>query len=138
MKVRIVGLMVACIISLTATAQKGTDVYVDKDGVMRWGKTNQEIHAFGVNYTTPFAFAYRTAKQQGVDLKKAIDDDVYHFARLGFDLYRVHVWDCEISDSVGNLLSNEHLELFDYMLKKMKDRGMKFMITPIAYWQNGW
>ncbi len=105
---------------------------------MRWGKTNEEVHAFGVNYTAPFAFAYRTAKQQGIDLKKAIDDDVYHFARLGFDLYRVHVWDCEISDSVGNLLNNEHLELFDYMLKKMKDRGMKFMITPIAYWQNGW
>jgi hypothetical protein len=138
MKVRVLGLIIACIISLTATAQKGTDVYVDKDGIMRWGKSNEEVHAFGVNYTTPFAFAYRTAKQQGVDLKKAIDDDVYHFARLGFDLYRVHVWDCEISDSAGNLLNNEHLELFDYMLKKMKDRGMKFMITPIAYWQNGW
>jgi hypothetical protein len=138
MKVRIGMLMVMCVISLAAVAQKGTDVYVDKEGIMRWGKTNEEVHAFGVNYTTPFAFAYRTAKQQGVDLKKAIDDDVYHFARLGFDLYRVHVWDCEISDSVGNLLNNEHLELFDYMLKKMKDRGMKFMITPIAYWQNGW
>nr|PZN58489.1 MAG: hypothetical protein DIU61_00180 [Bacteroidota bacterium] len=26
--------------------------------------------------------------------------DVYHFARRGFDAYRVHVWDTEISDSV--------------------------------------
>jgi hypothetical protein len=138
MKVRVLLLIATCIISAASWAQKGTDVYVDKEGIMRWGKTNEEVHAFGVNYTAPFAFAYRTAKQQGVDLKKAIDDDVYHFARLGFDLYRVHVWDCEISDSVGNLLTNEHLELFDYMLKKMKDRGMKFMITPIAYWQNGW
>jgi hypothetical protein len=138
MKVRVLVLIVTCIISGASWAQKGADVYVDKEGIMRWGKTNEEVHAFGVNYTAPFAFAYRTAKQQGIDLKKAIDDDVYHFARLGFDLYRVHVWDCEISDSVGNLLNNEHLELFDYMLKKMKDRGMKFMITPIAYWQNGW
>jgi hypothetical protein len=73
-----------------------------------------------------------------IPLEKAIDDDIYHFARLGFDAFRVHVWDCEISDTVGNLLVNDHLRLFDYAQKKMKDRGMKFIITPIAYWPNGY
>lgn len=63
--------------------------------------------------------------------------DVYHFARRGFDAYRVHVWDTEISDSVGNLLQNEHLDLFDYMLAKMKARGINSILTPIAYWGNG-
>jgi hypothetical protein len=115
-----------------------TDVFVDKNGVLRWGNSEEEIKAFGINYTVPFAHAYRTAKNLGVDIEKAIDDDVYHFARLGFDLYRVHVWDTEISDTLGNLISNENLRLFDYMVKKMKDRGMKFIITPIAYWGNGW
>src|SRR6187399_1367577 len=109
-----------------ASAQKKSDdlVYVDGQGVMRWTKSKKEVQGFGVNYTAPFAHAYRSAKKLNVSLKKAIDDDVYHFARLGFDAYRVHVWDTEISDTVGNLLENDHLQLFDYMLKKMKDRGM--------------
>jgi hypothetical protein len=114
------------------------DVFVDNDGVLRWGGTNKEVHGFGTNYTAPFAHVYRTAKKQGVDLKKAIDNDVYHFARLCLDLYRVHVWDTEISDSLGNLLQNEHLELFDYLIEKLKERNINFIITPIAYWGNGW
>lgn len=114
------------------------DVYVDENGVMRWGKSNDEVKGFGINYTVPFAHAYRAAKKLNMSHKKAIDSDVYHFARLGLDAYRVHVWDTEISDTVGNLLDNDHLQLFDYMLKKMKDRGMKFILTPIAFWGNGY
>ncbi|MBR07538.1 MAG: hypothetical protein CMP48_07615 [Rickettsiales bacterium] len=113
-------------------------VYVDEQGLMRWTDTRKEVQGFGVNYTVPFAHAYRSAQQLGVDPKEVIDEDVYHFARLSFDAYRVHVWDTQISDSVGNLLENEHLEVFDYMLKKMQDRGMKMLITPIAFWGNGW
>ncbi len=124
-------------------AQKSADVYVDKAGVLRWGTAGghtygTEVQGFGTNYTAPFAHAYRTAKRLGISLEKAIDNDVYHFARLGLDSYRVHVWDTEISDTLGNLLDNEHLKLFDYTLKQMKDRGIKFVITPIAYWGNGW
>jgi endo-1,4-beta-mannosidase len=74
----------------------------------------------------------------GVDLKAAIDQDVYQFARLGLDLFRVHVWDCEISDTLGNLLSNEHLDLFDYLLAQLKYHHINAIITPIAYWGNGW
>ena len=99
---------------------KTTDnVYVDEAGVMRWETTNTEVSGFGINYTVPFSHALRVAKQLGISPEKAIDEDVYHFARLGLDLYRVHVWDCEISDSAGNLLSNEPLKLFDYMLNAL-------------------
>jgi len=80
------------------------------------GDSKNEVQGFGVNYTVPFAHAYRAAKQLNIDHEKAIDSDVYHFARLGFDAYRVHVWDTEISDTVGNLISNDHLRLFDYCL----------------------
>ncbi len=113
-------------------------VFVDKKGVMRWRRNKSEVQGFGVNYTVPFAHAFRTGNRLGLSHRDEIDKDVYHFARLGFDGYRVHVWDTEISDTVGNLLDNEHLQLFDYMLKKMKDRGMKFILTPIAFWGNGW
>jgi hypothetical protein len=122
----------------TAAQKRSDDIYLDAKGVMRWGNTKEEVRAFGINYTAMFAHAYRTAKKLNISLEKAIDEDVYHFARLGFDAFRVHVWDTEISDSVGNLLENDHLRLFDYTLKKMKDRGMKFVITPIAFWGNGW
>ena len=119
-------------------SQKTADVYVDDKGVMRWGNTKEEVKGFGVNYTVPFAHAYRMAERNGISHEKAIEEDVYHFARLGLDLYRVHVWDTEISDSAGNLIENEHLRLFDFAVKKMKERGMKFFLTPIAYWGNGW
>lgn len=111
---------------------------VDGQGVLRWSGTMEEIHGFGVNYTAPFAHAYRSAKKLGVDPLKAIDQEVYHFARLGFDLYRVHVWDTEISDSLGNLLFNENLHAFDYLLHKLAERNIKYVLTPIAYWGNGW
>jgi hypothetical protein len=113
-------------------------VYVDKLGVMRWKKDNSEASFFGVNYTAPFAYAYRTHKTLGIDLKKAIQQDVYHMARIGLDAFRVHVWDTEISDVSGNLLDNDHLKLFDFLLAELKKRNIKTIITPIAFWGNGY
>lgn len=117
---------------------KKKDVYVDESGVMRWGDTKKEVKGFGVNYSAPFAHVYRSARREGLDIKKEIDYDVYHLSRMGFDLYRIHVWDTEISDTLGNLIENEHLDTFDYLIKKLKDKGFNFMITPIAFWGNGW
>ncbi|MDB5192554.1 MAG: rane or secreted protein, partial [Segetibacter sp.] len=114
------------------------DVYIDKQGVLRYKKTNAEAAFFGVNYTVPFAYGYRSHKALNVDLEKAINNDVYHFSRLGLDAFRVHVWDTEITDSLGNLLENEHLRLFDYLLWKLKERNIKILITPIAFWGNGY
>ncbi|ALJ01611.1 membrane or secreted protein [Rufibacter tibetensis] len=113
-------------------------VYVDQKGIMRWNKNNQEAAFFGVNYTVPFAYGYRSVKARNVDPEKAIDQDVYHMARLGLDAFRVHVWDTEISDTLGNLLENEHLRLFDYLVYKLKQRNIRVMLTPIAFWGNGY
>lgn len=131
-------LMQALPLSAQRTKAPAASVYVDRDGIMRWQSNKAEVQGFGINYTVPFAHAYRAAKQLNISPEMAIDEDIYHFARLGFDAYRVHVWDTEISDTLGNLLENEHLKLFDYMLMKMKERGMKFLLTPIAYWGNGY
>ncbi len=35
-------------------------------------------------------------------------------------------------------LENEHLDAFDYLLNELKKRDINFVITPIAYWGNGW
>lgn len=131
-----------CLANTTLLAQGKSGVYsgvyIDKKGVMRWQKGNKEANFFGVNYTVPFAYGYRSHKALGADLEKAIDQDVYHFARMGIDAFRVHVWDTEISDSVGNLLENEHLRLFDYLVAKLKERNIKILVTPIAYWGSGY
>ncbi len=118
-------------------SQKG-NVYIDDKGVMRFENDQSEVQGFGVNYTVPFAHAYRSAKRMGIDPKMAIDEDVYHFKRLGFDLFRVHVWDTQISDVQGHLLENEYLDAFDYLIAKLKEHGFNYVITPIAYWGNGW
>lgn len=112
--------------------------FVDGKGVMRTTSGQGEVSFFGVNYTLPFAHAYRMHQALGVDMKQAIDRDVYHFARLGFNAYRIHVWDVEISDEEGNLLENEHLDLLDYLIAKLKERNIKILYTPIAYWGNGY
>lgn len=113
-------------------------VYVDNRGVLRWQDSKKEAAFFGVNYTVPFAYGYRSINRLGIDIKKEIDRDVYHFARLGLDAFRVHVWDTEITDSSGNLLSNEHLDLYDYLLYKLEERNIKILLTPLAFWGNGY
>lgn len=130
---------VLCILfSLLAVAQKTPTVYIDKSGVMRWSDSNQEASFFGVNYTLPFAYAYRATGYLGLDRKKAIDHDVYHFARLGFNAYRIHIWDVEITDSQGNLLRNEHLDLLDYLISKLKERNIRVVITAQTNFGNGY
>ncbi len=104
-----------------AKNDKKGDVFVDDQGVMRWSDDRKEVKGFGVNYSVPFAHAFRTGKKLGIDLKEAMRNDVYHFSRLGFDLYRIHIWDTEISDAEGNLLQNERLDHFDFLIKELKD-----------------
>ncbi|MCA8829631.1 glycoside hydrolase family 5 protein [Hymenobacter pini] len=117
---------------------KAADVYVDPKGVLRWQGSKQEVALFGVNYTTPFAHSYRAHRRLGITPEQGIDQDVYHLSRLGVDAFRVHVWDVEISDTLGNVLQNDHLRLLDYLLQRLKQRGIKIVLTPIAYWGNGY
>lgn len=127
--------------SQVTNAQKASSlnlVYVDKEGVMRYTGNHKEASFFGVNYTVPFAYGYRSVKALGINHEKAIEADVYHLARLGLDAFRVHVWDTEITDSLGNLKENEHLRLFDYLIAKLKERNIKIFLTPLAFWGPGY
>lgn len=114
------------------------NMYVDKEGVMRRDDTKEEVSYYGTNYTVPFAHAYRALGQLGIDRKEAIDRDVYHMARLGFNGFRLHLWDVELSDSVGNLLENEHLDLLDYLLARLEERGIRTVLTAQTNFGNGY
>ena len=131
--------IIVAFMSLPLKAQDNKNmVYIDKEGRMRWQKDHSEVYLFGVNYTVPFAYGYRSVKALHQDVEKEIDEDVYHLARMGADAFRVHIWDTEITDSAGNLLENEHLKLFDYLIYRLKQRNIKIIITPIAFWGNGY
>ncbi|MGI4750718.1 MAG: hypothetical protein ACRYFB_08795 [Janthinobacterium lividum] len=113
-------------------------IYIDKKGIIRYSANHQKAYFFGVNYTAPFAYGYRALGVLGIDRKKEIDADVYHLARMGIDAFRVHVWDTEITDAAGNLLQNEHLQLFDYLVAQLEKRHIKILLTPLAFWGNGY
>lgn len=134
----LITILSCSIISSQNIGAQKTEAYVDEKEVMRWKGSDEEVVLFGVNYTTPFAYSYRAHKKLGLSLKQAIDLDVKHMVQLGLDAFRVHIWDREISDRNGNLLKNEHLDLFDFLLAKLAGNGIKSIITPIAWWATGW
>ena len=122
----------------TAARAPAPPVIVDRAGVMRWAADGREVALFGVNYAAPFAYDFQALTRLGVDPKRAIDQDVAHLARLGVDAYRIHVWDREVSDREGNLLANAHLDLLDYLIARLSARGIKSLLTPIAWWGPGY
>jgi hypothetical protein len=114
--------------------QDSDPVYVDKGGVMRWSDSGEEVSLFGTNYMPAFSQSYRALIRMGKDHKEAIEEDTYHFARLGLDAYRVHMFEIEITDSLGNLVENDHLDLHEYTIQKMGERGIKTIISPTTYY----
>lgn len=136
---RLILLLLLCLtVSATATAKQKNSVFIDSKGIMRYTDSGKEASFFGVNYTVPFAHAYRALGYLDSDRKAAIDRDLYHFARLGFNAYRIHIWDVEISDRQGNLLSNDHLELLDYLIYRLKERDIKIVLTTMTNFGNGY
>lgn len=113
-------------------------IFVDGEGTMRRADTGDEVRYYGTNYTLPFAHAYRAIDRLGISHKEAIDRDVYHMARLGLNAFRVHLWDVEIADSIGNLLCNRHLDMLDYLISKLEQRGISVILTAQTNFGNGY
>ena len=134
-KWRIVFLLfAACLVGSNVYSQKNTDpIRIDKNGRMIWKNNNQEAFFWGVNYSIPFAHGFRQMGRLGQDIKKNIAIDTYHLARLGTTAYRIHVWASQISDTLGNLLENEHLKMLDYLIYRLQQRGVYSFLTPIRY-----
>lgn len=113
-------------------------IHVDKNGRMRDKDTNKEVRYYGVNYTLPFAHAYRAVDRLGTDHKETIDRDVYHISRIGANAFRLHLWDVELTDSVGNIQENDHLDLLDYLIESLEERGIDIILTAQTNFGNGY
>lgn len=105
---------------------------------MRRSDSREEMSYYGTNYTLPFAHAYRALGYLGKDRKEAIDKDTYHLSRLGFNAFRLHLWDVELADSCGNLLQNDHLDLLDYLIAQLEARGIDILLTAQTNFGNGY
>ncbi|GAC1516946.1 MAG: hypothetical protein NVS1B4_15290 [Gemmatimonadaceae bacterium] len=114
-------------------------VLLDDHGVVRWRDDGSEVVLFGANYILPSASDYRAAGYVGADRRKMIDDDMAHFARMGWDGMRLTLWgDWENSDRAGNLIANDHLDLMDYLVARARERGIYMLLSPIQTYNAGW
>jgi len=126
------------LIACSPLAAQNRVVYVDNEGVMRWRDTRQELALFGANYVIG-ASDYRAGGYVHADRKRMIDDDMAQFARMGWDGLRLTFWgDWEASDSAGNLLTNEYLDLLDYLIAKARERGIYMLFSPIQLYSSTW
>jgi hypothetical protein len=114
-------------------------VYLDNQGVVRWRDNRKEVTLFGANYVLPTASDYRAAGYVQGDRKKMIDEDMAQFARMGWDGIRLTFWgDWESSDSAGNLIANDHLDLLDYLIARARERGIYMLFSPIQLYGANW
>jgi hypothetical protein len=68
-----------------------------------------------------------------------IDEDMAQFARMDWDGLRLTFWgDWEASDSAGNLIANDHLDLLDYLIARAKERGIFMLLSPIQLYGSNW
>ena len=134
------------VLSLTGAALAGPPpgeskelIYVDSGGVMRWRTSDVEVAMLGANYCLPSASDYRAAGAVGADRKKLIDQDMTHFARMGWDALRLSFWgDWENCDREGNLIANDHLDLLDYLIYRAKGRDLHMLFSPIVTYSSMW
>jgi hypothetical protein len=114
-------------------------VYLDNQGVVRWRDNRQEVTLFGANYVLPTASDYRAAGYLHADRKTMIEEDMAQFARMGWDGLRLTFWgDWEASDSAGNLIANDHLDLQDYLIARARERGIYMLFSPIQLYSSTW
>lgn len=138
-------LLLALLLATPAAAQGGGSapafrgVLLDGDGVVRWSDTREEVVLFGANYALPSSSDYRAAGYLTHDRKRLIDQDVAHFARMGWDGLRVAFWgDWQNADRAGNLIPNDHLDLLDYLVARARERGIYILFNPIHTYHAGW
>jgi hypothetical protein len=113
--------------------------YVDKAGVVRWRENDGEVALFGADYCLMSSSDYRMAGYVSQNRKAMVDEDMAHFARMGWDGLRICSWgDWENSDKAGNLVVNDHVDVLDYVIAKAHERGIYVLLTPIHGYNANW
>jgi hypothetical protein len=143
--VRAAGAVFALLVAGLSVSGAPTDgkskelIYVDPAGVMRWRTSDVEVAMLGANYCLPSASDYRAAAAVGADKKRLIEQDMTHFARMGWDALRLSFWgDWENCDREGNLVANDHLDLLDYLIFQAKRRDLHMLLSPIVTYSSMW
>jgi hypothetical protein len=138
MRFMIIVVWLASAVLPAAAAQPSADgaatrpVYLDAAGVVRWGDSKEEVGLYGANYCIMSGSDYRMAGLVSNDRKAMIDEDMAHFARMGWTALRLCSWgDWENADRAGNLIVNEHVDLLDYLIARARARGIYLLLTPI-------
>ncbi len=127
------------LVPVTYAQRANRTVYLDAQGVIRWKDDKQEVALFGANYVLPTASDYRAAAYVHADRKQMIVEDMAQFARMGWDGLRLTFWgDWEASDSAGNLIANDHLDLLDYLIARARERGVYMLFSPIQLYGSNW
>ena len=109
-----------------------TPFYV-KDSVI-CDQDGRSVKLWGVNYLAPFNHNFVNIEESGISHTATIDKDLDHFALMGVDFIRIHLYDREVTDARGNLLDNEHMKVFDYLVEQARKRGIFLMLTPTVWW----
>ncbi len=104
-----------------------------RDGVLRYDD-GKEVALWGVNTYPQSWTQYNSLADLGIDHRRAIDEDVEDFVRMGIDIIRIHVFDTEITDGRGHLIRNDHLDVLDYLVDRCNRNGIYLMLTPMAWW----
>ncbi len=126
-------------VDLPASIRADRAVFLDSTGVVRWRDDGTEVSLLGANYVVTTASDYRAAGYVHADRRQMIDEDMAQFARMGWDGIRLTFWgDWEASDSAGNLIANDHLDLLDYLIARARERGIYLLFSPIQLYGSNW
>src|SRR6188472_3145006 len=129
----------AALFPAVLAAQANRAAYLDNTGVVRWRDDRKEVTLFGANYVLPTASDYRAAGYVHGDRKRMIEEDMAQFARMGWDGLRLTFWgDWESSDTAGNLIANDHLDLLDWLIARARERGINMLFSPIQLYNANW
>ena len=101
-------------------------VIYDQDG--------RTVKLWGVNYLAPFNHNFINIEESGVSHAATIDKDMDHFALMGVDFIRIHLYDREVTDALGNIIENDHMKALDYLVEQAWNRGIFLMITATGWW----
>jgi len=102
-------------------------------GALRY-PDESEVCLWGTNYYPMAWDQYVNMKAQGADFHQAIRRDLDEMQQMGIEVLRLHLFDREMSNSKGDLIDNQHLELLDYLISELDRRGLYFVMTSMAWW----
>ncbi len=104
-----------------------------KDSVI-YDANGEKAKLWGVNYYAPFNHNFYNIEELGKDHFAAIDEDIRHFKLMNIDFIRMHLYEREITDKDGNIVENQNMKVFDYLVEQCEKNGIYLMITPMVWW----